>query len=177
MTDAIYFDTDCLSSFLWVKEFRILLSLFKGRIHIPYAVYVELSYPSVKHFKTEIDSLIVKGVVFIDKFEPGSKEEEIYYRLVYNPENGKQKIGKGEASVIAFAKENDGTLASNNLKDVGFYIDYYKLKSLSTPTILLKAVSDRLLSDIEADLIWDKMTKKKQRFPYETFAEYKKSIT
>jgi predicted nucleic acid-binding protein len=176
MTDAIYFDTDCLSSFLSVKEQRILLKLFAGRIHIPYPVYEELSYPGVKHFKMEIDSLVQKGLVSIDKFEPGSEEEEVYYRLAHNPEQGKKEIGAGEASAIAFAKTYDGTLASNNFSDIKQYISLYKLKSIATATILTKANTEGLVTEFEANEIWYHMRKRKLKLPFETFSEYKCSV-
>lgn len=44
---AIYFDTDCLSSFLKVGKTEILEKLFKGKIVIPEQVYAELDRPVV----------------------------------------------------------------------------------------------------------------------------------
>jgi hypothetical protein len=35
MTSDLFFDTDCLSSFLWVKNENILLQLYPGRIVLP----------------------------------------------------------------------------------------------------------------------------------------------
>jgi len=32
MTNKLFIDTDCISSFLWVKEENIILKLYPGRI-------------------------------------------------------------------------------------------------------------------------------------------------
>ena len=32
MTDKLFFDTDCISAFLWVKEENILFKLYPGKI-------------------------------------------------------------------------------------------------------------------------------------------------
>ena len=61
MTDSLYFDTDCISSFLWVREERILTRLYSGKIVIPQQVYNELSFSGVIHLKTRLDVLIDGG--------------------------------------------------------------------------------------------------------------------
>lgn len=35
MTDKIFFDTDCLSAFLWIKNENILVKLYGGKIVLP----------------------------------------------------------------------------------------------------------------------------------------------
>ena len=42
MTEPLFFDTDCISAFLWVNNESILSKLFPGRIVIPKEVYDEL---------------------------------------------------------------------------------------------------------------------------------------
>ena len=42
-TNKIFFDTDCLSAFLWVNNESLLPILYPGKIVIPEQVYVELS--------------------------------------------------------------------------------------------------------------------------------------
>ena len=49
MTDKLFFDTDCLSSFLWINQEGILLKLYPGRIILPKQVYNELSNPCIPH--------------------------------------------------------------------------------------------------------------------------------
>lgn len=42
MTDELFFDTDCLSAFLWINDTNILHELYGGRIVLPEPVYQEL---------------------------------------------------------------------------------------------------------------------------------------
>ncbi len=35
MTRTLFFDTDCISSFLWTEEEHLLLKLYPGRIVLP----------------------------------------------------------------------------------------------------------------------------------------------
>ena len=69
-TKKVIFDTDCLSSFLWVNEENIILDLFDGLIVIPDDVYEELS--KVKSLKEKIDKLIknnkitTKSILFMN---------------------------------------------------------------------------------------------------------------
>lgn len=51
MTEPLFFDTDCISAFLWVDNESILSKLFPGRIIIPKEVYDELSHPGVNRVK------------------------------------------------------------------------------------------------------------------------------
>ncbi len=51
MTDKLFFDTDCISSFLWVDGTNIITELYDGRIVLPEPVYNELSNPCVPHLK------------------------------------------------------------------------------------------------------------------------------
>ena len=48
MTETVYFDTDCLSAFLWVNNQSLLAQLYPGRIVLPKEVYIELSNPGVE---------------------------------------------------------------------------------------------------------------------------------
>lgn len=43
MTDKLFFDTDCISAFLWVKEENIILKLYPGKIILPKPVFNELT--------------------------------------------------------------------------------------------------------------------------------------
>jgi predicted nucleic acid-binding protein len=176
MTNRIYFDNDCLASFLWVKEHRILLALYSGRIHIPQAVYNEFCYPGIEHLKSILDHLIRDGLIIRDILSSDSDEEKLYYHLIYDSEHGRKVIGKGEASAIALSKEFNGILASNNLSDVQFYIDLYGLESLTTSTIMLRAVEDAFISEDDANKIWMQMILKKRKLPCSTFTEFKNSI-
>lgn len=47
MTEQLFFDTDCVSSFLWVGRENILLSLYPSMIILPQQVFSELSNPCI----------------------------------------------------------------------------------------------------------------------------------
>ena len=51
MTEKLFFDTDCISAFLWVDNESILSKLFPHRIIIAKEVYKELSHPGVNRVK------------------------------------------------------------------------------------------------------------------------------
>ena len=42
MTDDLFFDTDCLSAFLWINDTNILQALYAGKIVLPDPVYQEM---------------------------------------------------------------------------------------------------------------------------------------
>ena len=66
MSDSkLFFDTDCISAFLWVGQEAILPKLYPGRIVIPEPVYDELSNPRIPHLKQRIDALKAKGLIDI----------------------------------------------------------------------------------------------------------------
>ena len=61
LTEPLFFDTDCLSAFLWVDNESILAKLYPGRIVIPRQVYNELSHPGLNHIKglkIQVDTLV-----------------------------------------------------------------------------------------------------------------------
>lgn len=79
LTNSIFFDTDCISAFLWVNNECILEKLYYGKIVIPKEVYNELSNPCVTHLKEKIDSLIKKNAVEILSIEIDTEEFELFF--------------------------------------------------------------------------------------------------
>lgn len=59
MTDDLFFDTDCLSAFLWINDTNILHELYGGRIVLPEPVYQELSNSCIPHIGQRTDLLLV----------------------------------------------------------------------------------------------------------------------
>jgi len=127
MTNKLFFDTDCISSFLWVKEENILLKLYPGRIVLPKEVFVELSNPSIPHIKRKVNELCLNGNITIKEILTGTDEYILFYELAISPPKGEKIIGKGEAAAVALAKVYGGILASNNLKDISKYVEKYNL--------------------------------------------------
>lgn len=112
-----FFDTDCLSAFLWVNNTNILQVLYGGRIIVPGPVYQELSNPSIPHIKQRADIMTDNKDVKVQEITVGTTEYELYKELIVG-KKGNKSIGKGEAAGIALAKTYNGILASNNYKDI-----------------------------------------------------------
>ena len=105
MIEPIFFDTDCISSFLWVDRTDILLSLYAKRIILPEQVLDELSNPSISHLLSKVNQLLSQDEIRKAEMLVGTEEFKLYYMLTKNPQSGQKRIGKGEASAIALAKE------------------------------------------------------------------------
>ena len=162
------FDTDCLFTFFYVKCENVLLNLL-NKIVIPLQVYKEISRMG---FKDKIDYLINKQKATRYVFDISSEEAFLYLEMTNETEMEKIKvIGFGEAACIAYAKVNNAILCSNNLKDITFYIDKYKLKYLTTADIFCMLRDNKLMDDLEIEKCWAKM-KSKVFLPNETFYDY-----
>ena len=64
LIDSIFFDTDCISAFLWVKNESLLETMYSGKIVIPKEVYDELNKPSILHLKH-----ITTGDILVKAYE------------------------------------------------------------------------------------------------------------
>lgn len=172
MSDNIYFDNDCLSSFLWVNQEFILENLFKGKIVVPGEVYSELSLPCVNFLKKKVDTLSTNGSLILDQVIGREPELSLYVELTAFPKNGKKIIGSGEAAAIVLAKTNAGFLASNNMSDVKVYVDEYNIKHLTTGMILKEALRIGLITEVSGNQIWKNMLSRKRKLPTSTFSDY-----
>ena len=170
MIDQYFFDTDCLSAFLWVREESILAKLYAGRIILPAQVYHELR--RVPHLLARVDTLKNKGYLFVESMETGSEEYNDYLRMTISPEAGMRMIGRGEAAGIAMAKQRDGTLASNNLRDILPYVEKYGISHVTTGDILMEAMDAGIITEAEGNTIWSDMLRKRRMLPTATFSEY-----
>ena len=172
MTEKLFFDTDCISAFLWVRNESILAKMYPGKIVIPMPVYTELSRPNISHLKERIDNMLANGEARIQDIKVGTAEYTTYYQLTEKPENGHKVIGKGEAASISLAKHFNGVVASNNLKDIDSYISEFELTHTTTADILVEAYDKGLITEEEGNEIWAKMLKKRRRLGGASFSEY-----
>ena len=170
MTEKYFFDTDCLSAFLWVREESILARLYAGRIVLPTQVYNELQ--RVPHLLARVDTLKNNGDLSVESIEAGSAEYKDYLQMTTSPEAGMRIIGKGEAAGIAMAKQRDGTLASNNLHDIRPYVEKYDISHITTGDILIKAMDAGIITEAEGNTIWSDMIRKRRMLPATTFSVY-----
>jgi len=172
MTEKYFFDTDCLSAFLWVRKENLLIKLYGGKIILPEQVYSELSHPRIPHLKTLTDNLKNNGDISIVNIEMETEEYNIYRKLTTNPDKGFKVIGKGEAAAIALAKTKGGVLASNNMRDIKQYVEEYKLEHITTGDILVEALAKQYITESEGNIIWANMLAKNRKLPSSTFTEF-----
>lgn len=171
MIKIIFFDTDCISSFLWTKSEYLLVDCFGNNMVIPVQVYNELS--KIPNLKLRTDELISSGDLSIEDIIVGSEENKLYFELInYNEKSTLPLIGRGEAAAIVLAKSTNGILASNNFKDVKYYVELYNLDHISTSDIIHQAVKKGILTTAIADEIWIKMIEKRRKLPFNSFTEY-----
>ena len=175
MTKAFFFDTDCISSFLWTSTEHLLIHCFGNDMIIPRQVYNEIS--SVPHLQQKIDVMINNGNLAIEDLLVGSEENNLYLDLTdYTRSSKLPLIGRGEAAAIVLSKKNNGVLASNNFRDVRYYVKLYGLEHIATHHIIHKAVNDGILSNAQADEIWKQMVAKRRKLPFSTFVDYLSSL-
>ena len=172
MTDSLYFDTDCLSAFLWVKAEGLLTAMYSGRMIIPQQVYNELSNPAIAHLKARLDALINSGGAAVLPILANSPEYSHYLKLISMPDEGCAIIGKGEAAAITLAFASGGIVASNNMKDVSYYVTELGLRLITTGGILLKAFEQSLITEDEGNLLWSAMLAKKRKIGAASFTDY-----
>lgn len=175
MTDRLFFDTDCLSSFLWVGQENLLLHLYPGRIVLPKQVFDELSHPSISHIKAKIETLHEAGKVIRSDILLSTEEYELYHALAISPPAGERLIGKGEAAALALAKVNNGVVASNNLRDVMKYVEKFGLEHITTGEIMALALTEDLIDETRGNAIWRNMIRRQRMLPTATFSDYLKS--
>lgn len=170
MTEQIFFDTDCLSAFLWVGKDNLILRLYPGRIVLPQQVYDELK--KVATLKKRVDELLAQGVISIQQLVIDTPEADLYFKLTTHPDAGYKIIGRGEASAISLVKYRNGILGSNNLRDIRQYIELYRLKYVTTGDIFEEALNQKLISESVGNGIWVDMIRKGRLLPSATFSDY-----
>lgn len=85
----IFFDTDYISSFLWVKREHLLVNLNLGQLMLPQEVFRELSNPSIPHLGRQVQTLLSTGNIQCMDIITGTEEARLFYQMVYNPEKGR----------------------------------------------------------------------------------------
>ncbi len=172
MTKMIFFDTDSISAFFWVKRDDLLLKLYPQRIVLPKEVYNELTNPRIPHIAARVKELYHSGQIMVRETLVGSDEYKLYYELADRPPQGVKRIGRGEAAAIAMAAAHDGVVASNNIKDILPIIERCGVEHTTTGKILKDALEKGLITEEEGNEIWAKMKAKKRQLPSETFTGF-----
>ena len=137
---------------------------------MPAQVYSEIQ--RVPHLLARVDTLKNNGDLSIESMEVGSDEYNDYLQMTSSPEAGVRIIGRGEAAGIAMAKQRNGTLASNNLRDIQSYVEKYQISHITTGDILIEAMEAGIITEAEGNTIWSEMIQKRRMLPTKTFSEY-----
>jgi len=82
-----------------------------------------------------------------------------------------KRIGKGEAAAIVMARALNGTLASNNLRDILPYVGKNKLPYICTENILYLSYEKNYIPLEEGCQIWNDMKRKERILPNCDFKE------
>ena len=172
MNKPVFYDTDCLESFLVVDAGHILEKLF-SKIIIPEQVYNELmddNTPAI--VKTNFKKL-KEGFVETKEIQFASQEYTTYKSIKKGFWSKTGKIcGSGESAAMALAHLNNGIVASNNLSDVEEYIESLDIELITSSMILSKAVKKDIVSDGDANVLWKGMVEEGIDLPRDSFTEY-----
>ena len=60
-------------------------------------------------------------------------------------------------------------MASNNLKDISYYIKFYNLNNITTADILFEALQKEIVDMEDCENIWAEMLNKKRFLPTKSF--------
>ena len=167
----IVFDTDCISSFLWIKRLDIVNDLFPNQIIIPQTVYDELNKikdPQYRFLINDLHTQILNNNFELKNIMISDQEFNEYRKLVSM--KTPKRIGRGEAAAIVMARSLNGTLASNNLRDILSYVEKNKLPYICTEHILCFSYEKSYISIEEGNQIWNDI-KKYKRLPNCDFEE------
>ena len=166
----VFYDTDCLSSFLVVDRIDLLKKEFSSII-VSAQVNIEfLNDKTPKCIYERFSNLVDEGFVIVKDIDVDDEVMEYYITFITEDDDG----GKGELSSIAFAIVNIGILASNNFRDICKYVKKYNLHHITTATILLDCFKKEYVSSDEVEKIWQDMLKKYVKLPKKSFIEYYK---
>lgn len=180
----LFIDTDCLSCFLYTNKGSLLQKLFPNHeIMVPHAVSVEIEQnkkyvATSKKKKAIIDSYNYAKAnnyfQIMDDYESDSAEFYMVMQLHGKGCDGGPSIGIGESQVIAAAKCREGDMASNNMSDVFYYINKYKIKNYTASDILYIAYEKGFESETTIEAMWSNLVSVGFKMPTNTFEEFKK---
>ena len=130
----IIYDIDCLLYFLRIEKADLLEKEF-NHIIISNKVFNSLNNPSIpSSIKDQLNVLVEKGFVKVEEISYNTETFDIYYEIIKDHKN--QVLGDGEASSIAIAIKNKGTIAYNNPSAIAEYLEKYDLKCITLEDII-----------------------------------------
>lgn len=140
---------------------------------VPEQVYDELAV--ISRFKRSIDDMLKQKIIMVEHIDSGTKEDKLYLTLIMGaPPLRRVAIGKGESSSITLAKFDRGIVASNNLKDILFYIKKFHLSYLTTGDIMVNAYYKNYIDEGQGNAIWSEMLSNNRKIGANTFTVFLK---
>lgn len=125
-----------------------------------------------KGLKAQVDLMLQAGNATIESIMVGTDTYELYRKLTSHPDPGHKIIGRGEAASISLAKEKQGILASNNLRDISAYVTEYGLSHLTRGDIMKMAFDAGYINEAQGNTIWANMLARKRKLGYRSFSDY-----
>ena len=148
------YDIDCLLYFLKIGRTDLLEARF-NKIIISNKVFNSLNNPSIPDFiKDNLNDLVDKGFVKVEEISYNTETFDIYYKIKEGHKN--QVLGDGEASSIAIAIKNNGTIAYNNPSAISKYLKKYNLKCITLEDILKDLFKKGTISEEEFENLLSK---------------------
>ncbi len=97
---------------------------------------------------------------------------DLYIKLTTKPDPGYKVIGIGEAAAITLAKQYNGILGSNNMRDILPYLQLYHLQHRTSADIMAEALEQHLIREGQGNAIWKEMLQRNRKLPANTFTEF-----
>ena len=145
-----------------------------SKVIIPEPVYNELINIGIyQNIKQRLNFLIQENFVEIAELDFASTEGNTYNLIRRGFWSDGYIIGRGESAAMAFAIENNGIVASNNLSDVRDICDDYEIPIFTASMILAFCFELNLMNMDDVEDVWKKIiSNTKQIMPAQTFKKY-----
>ena len=175
LRSPIVFDTDCISSFLWVRSIDLVVQAMADcTLLVPSQVIAEfgelMRLPDYRFVPQLMHDHIRRGhFQTMDMLAADAVADE-YFRLT-QASRKPRPLGPGEAAVLSYARLQDGTVASNNLRDVRAYCEQYHMVLITTADIMCHAVAQGIMTVAEGEDLWKGMKARRRRLPDGDFAD------
>lgn len=157
-------DCDTLSHLAWGNRVDIVQDLYRGQMIILPEVIEELK--RLEFIYRRVEPLITSGDLRLDLLNILEREGEEFNRLY-----GTGKYGRGEAACMAYARFRQGTLGSNNMRDVKRYCSEFGIPIRGICGILYFSHEKGYISTDEASQLWMHMLSKKRKLPVASYNE------
>ena len=180
--EIIFIDTDFLSSFLKTKNANFLSDQLQNyKVMVPHEVVKEINnyYKKDSPLLFGYNSLLSNGfIVELDELKTEESDKYSFFLKITSIGYQKDKlrlrsVGDGEGEAITRAYFDGGIIASNNLKDIKEYCDFFGLEYLTSYNLMTIAYENNTASLSDLDKIWQEMSEVGVKMPhYNSFTEF-----